>query len=449
MQSHVPTEERAAAAGIVDKLQSKGYAAYFAGGCVRDQMLGKIPIDYDIATDARPEQIKHLLPGAHGVGAHFGVMLVRTGGYTLEIATFRRDGNYSDGRRPEQVTFAAAEEDAQRRDFTINGLFYDPVEERIIDHVDGQTDLENGILRAIGNPEHRFKEDHLRLMRAVRFAAVLGFAVESDTWQAVCAQSSSLSRISIERVREEFSRIMISSGRVRGFDLLVESGLMDQIIPEIEALKGCEQPPAYHPEGDVFVHTRLMLSLLPEQTSLPLVLSVLLHDIAKPATRTWDDAAQRVRFNGHAERGAEMTEKILKRLKYPNDIIDATVAAVGNHMAFINVQDMRTSKLKRFIARQTFEDELALHRVDCLGSHGMLENYTFLQNKRDEFASEPLIPPRLITGNDLIALGWKPSPIFSKTLTQIQDLQLEGTFRTRDDAMQWLHENYPSECGPG
>lgn len=442
MERSPTTKERKVATDTVKTLQSNGFVAYFAGGCVRDQLLGKVPKDYDIATDAKPDQIKALFPGAHGVGAHFGVMLVKESGVTLEIATFRRDGQYSDGRRPEGVTFAAAKEDAQRRDFTINGLFYDPIADEIIDHVGGQSDLMNGILRAIGDPRLRFEEDHLRLMRAVRFGAVLGFEIDPTTWNSVCDQSHSIKRISIERVRDEFNRTMLSTGRVKGFDLFVASGLMMHILPEIDALKGCDQPPAYHPEGDVFVHTRLMLSLLPDKVSLPLVLSVLLHDIAKPATRTWDESAQRVRFNGHAEIGAKMTEEILKRLKYPNDVIEDTVIAVANHMTFMNVQDMRTSRLKRFIARPTFEDELALHRVDCLGSHGMLENYNFLQEKREEFANEPLIPPRLVTGSDLISMGWKPSPIFSKILTEIQDLQLEGVLTTQAEAVQWLKDHY-------
>jgi putative nucleotidyltransferase with HDIG domain len=448
MGANTTKDARTAATEIVQTLQANGHIAYFAGGCVRDQLLGGSPKDYDIATDARPERIKALFRGAHGVGAHFGVMLVKNGGHTIEIATFRRDGNYADGRRPDSVTFAAAEEDAHRRDFTINGVFYDPIADEIIDYVNGRADLENQILRAICIPSQRFEEDHLRLMRAVRFAAVLGFKIEPDTWSAVCTQSGSLGRISVERTRDEFSRIMVSPGRVRGFDLLVDSGLMNYIIPEIDALKGCDQPPAYHPEGDVFVHTRLMLSLLPENVSLPLVLSVLLHDIGKPATRTWDEADQRIRFNGHAELGAEMAETILRRLKYPNDIIEATVIGVANHMRFMNVQNMRVAKLKRFMARDTFADEMELHRVDCLGSHGMLDNYTFLQEQREAFASEPLIPPPLITGNDLIALGWKPSPRFAEILTEIQTHQLEGILTSRDEALSWIAQQSATGTPP-
>jgi putative nucleotidyltransferase with HDIG domain len=437
------TLPRMSAEQVVRALQNSGYTAYFAGGCVRDTMLGKEPKDYDVATSAQPEQLKELFPSSHGVGAHFGVVLVKLDGHTIEIATFRSDGEYTDGRRPQNVTFASPEEDAQRRDFTINGLFFDPVANHTIDYVGGGADLEAGVLRAIGDPQERFEEDHLRLMRAVRFAAGLGFDLDSATWNAVCDLAPAIEKISVERVRDEFSRILTTPTRVRGFDLLVDSGLMGSIMPEILNLKGCEQPPKFHPEGNVFVHTRLMLSLLPEEASLPLVLSVLLHDIGKPATYTWDEEAQRIRFNGHAELGAEMTEEILRRLKYPNDIINDTVFGVANHMRFMNVQDMRTSKLKRFMARETFDDEMELHRVDCLSSNGMLDNYHYIKEKREEFANEPLIPPRLVTGDDLIARQWKPGPVFKGILTEIQNLQLEGTLTSREQALDWLAAHYP------
>ena len=426
-------------------LRERGHEAYFAGGCVRDQLLGQEPKDYDIATDARPDQIVEIFPGAHGVGAHFGVVIVKDAGHMLEIATFREEGTYTDGRRPDEVSFSHAKADAQRRDFTINGLFYDPVEDSVLDFVGGQQDLKDGILRAIGVPQQRFEEDHLRLVRAVRFAARLDLEVEKQTWRAVCEQAHALGRISIERIRDEFSRILMCPSRVRGFDMLVDSGLMQEIVPEIYDLKGCEQPPVFHPEGDVFVHTRLMLSLLPEEVSLPLVLSVLLHDIGKPATYSFDEEAQRIRFNGHAELGADMTEQILRRLKFPNNVIEDAVIAVANHMRFMNVQEMRKSKLKRFMARDTFEDEMELHRVDCLGSNGMLDNYEFLNRKRDEFAAEPLIPQRLVTGDDLLARGWKAGPVFGRVLTEIQNLQLEGTLADRDSALRWLDDRYPLE----
>ncbi len=427
---------REAALEVVKKLVAAGHQALLAGGCVRDQLLGREPKDYDVATNARPEQVVKLFHGAPTVGAHFGVVIVRKADHQIEVATFRKDGSYSDGRHPDSVEFSSAEEDAQRRDFTVNGLLEDPLQGQIIDYVGGRADLEAKVLRAIGNPEERFMEDQLRLMRAVRFATVLGFDIEKETWAAVCRLSPRISSVSIERLREEFSKIMLHPARVRGFDLLVESGLMKELLPEILVLQGCDQPPQFHPEGDVYVHTRLMLSLLPEKVSLPLVLSVLFHDIAKPATRTIDDDG-RIRFNGHDQVGAEMTDGILKRLKYPNHIIEPAVEAVANHMKFIAVPQMRTATLKRFMARPGFEDEMALHRVDCLGCHGDLDTYDFVRARQAEFASEPLIPKPLINGRDLMALGWEASPMLGRALTEVQNLQLEGRLTTREEALEW------------
>ncbi|MFN0126849.1 MAG: CCA tRNA nucleotidyltransferase [Verrucomicrobiales bacterium] len=410
----------------------------FAGGCVRDLLRGVDPTDYDIATSAIPSQVQEIFPKSQAVGAHFGVVIVRAGGHHFEVATFREDGDYGDGRRPTSVRFTTAEQDAQRRDFTINGLFFDPVGSQVLDYVGGQADLSARIVRAIGDPSARFREDHLRLMRAVRFATVLDFQLEPATWAAVCADAPRLAHIAIERVRDEFVKTLMHPRRVRGFDLLCDSGLMAQILPEILALKGCEQPPEFHPEGDVFVHTRLMMSLLPPIVSTPLLLAVLLHDVAKPATRTWDEAAGRVRFNGHDKLGAVMTDDILRRLRFPNDIIAATTAMVANHMAFMNVQQLRPAKLRRFMARATFPDEIELHRVDCLGSNGLLDNLEFLQEKQREFANEPLIPPRLVDGNDLMALGVRKGPALGRLLEEIQTLQLEGRLHTKEDALDWV-----------
>lgn len=427
---------RDAAIYVIQKLVSAGYQALLAGGCVRDGLLGKTPKDYDVATNATPDRVVKLFPGAQTVGAHFGVVIVRHGGHHIEVATFRKDGSYSDGRRPDSVEFSSAEEDAQRRDFTVNGLFEDPLKGEIIDYVNGRADLQAKVLRAIGDPEARFMEDQLRLMRAVRFATVLGFEIEPQTWTAVCKLSPRLGSVSIERLRDEFSRIMLHPNRVRGFDLLVESGLMKEFLPEILVLQGCEQPPQFHPEGDVYVHTRLMLSLLPEEVSLPLVLSVLLHDIAKPATQTVDETG-RIRFNGHDQLGALMTADILKRLKYPNHVIEPAVEAVANHMVFKDVPKMRVSRLKRFMARPGFEDEMELHRVDCLGCHGYLDNYKLLREKQAEFASEPLIPPSLINGRDLMQHGIPSGPVIGRILTAVQNLQLEGTLTTHEEALAW------------
>lgn len=429
---------------IIKILTQAGHVALLAGGCVRDMLLGRDPKDYDVATSATPDEVVKLFPGARTVGAHFGVVVVRAGEHDfVEVATFRHDGSYSDGRRPDSVTFSTPEMDATRRDFTVNGLFFDPLADRVIDYVDGEKDLRAGLLRAIGVAAQRFEEDRLRLMRAVRFATVLGFEIEQATWKSLCDLAHRITAVSIERIRDEFIRIMLHENRVRGFDLLVESGLMSHILPEILVLQGCEQPPQFHPEGDVFVHTRLMLSKLPKKVSLPLVMSVLLHDIAKPATQTWDAASGRFRFNGHDKLGAEMTGEIMRRMKFPNDVIDPTVVAVEHHMMWMEVKRMRTATLKRFLSRPTIEDELALHRVDCLGSNGMLDNYDYVIAKREEFSRKPLVPAKLVNGSDLIQLGWHSGPAMGKILNAIQTLQLEGVLTSREEALDWVKEKAP------
>ncbi|MCX6856733.1 MAG: CCA tRNA nucleotidyltransferase [Verrucomicrobia bacterium] len=426
-----------AAIHIIQKLRSSGHEALLAGGCVRDRLLGRAPKDFDVATSATPQQVIALFPGALTVGAHFGVVIVRHEQEQIEVATFRTDGSYKDGRHPESVTFSTAKEDAQRRDFTVNGLFYDPIADQIIDYVGGQADMEKQVLRAIGEPSKRFEEDKLRLLRAVRFAATLGFEIDPLTWQAVCEHALAIQSVSAERIRDELIKIFMHPNRVRGFDLLVESGLMAQVLPEILVLKGVEQPPLWHPEGDVFIHTRLMLSLLPAEVSEPLVLSVLLHDIAKPATFTVDETG-RIRFNGHDKLGAEMAGVILRRLKFPNDVIEPTQVAVEHHMVFKDVKKMKKSTLKRMMARPTWSDELALHRVDCLGSNGLLDNYEFMQAKAEEFSHEPLIPQPLLNGRDLMALGWQAGKELGIVLTEVQNAQLEGLIATKDEALAWL-----------
>ena len=429
---------------VISKLQQSGYLAYFAGGCVRDLLRDQVPTDYDIATNALPEQVTSLFSKTRSVGAHFGVIIVISGEFAFEVATFRNDGSYGDGRRPESVEFTSPEEDVLRRDFTINGIFYDPIEGSTIDYVNGQDDIESGTVRAIGNPESRFREDHLRLLRAVRFAARFDYQIEENTWAAICSHAEEIKNISEERIRDELSKILTDPNRVRGFDLLVESGLMKAMIPEILDLKGCEQPPQFHPEGDVFVHTRLMLTLLKDDPSLSLVLSVLLHDIGKPSTYSYDEESERIRFNGHDRIGAEMASDILKRLKFPNKVIEEVTEMVANHMTFKDVQKMREAKLKRFMARPTFEDETELHRVDCLGSWGGLDNYDFLNQKRTEFDNEPIIPPPLLTGNDLIEIGWEPGPRLGEVLTKVQDMQLEKNLNSKEEALNWVNANYPS-----
>ena len=429
------------ARAIVQRLQDAGHIALYAGGCVRDRLMGVEPHDYDIATDARPEQVQALFRRTVAVGAHFGVIVVLDGSFEFQVATFRNDGQYIDGRRPETVSFSTPEQDAERRDFTVNGLFFDPLAGRLIDHVGGQRDLDARLLRAIGQPADRFREDRLRMMRAVRFATTLGFDIDGATWRAVCENAPHIHEVSAERIREELMKTLLAPRRVRGFDLLDESGLLREILPEIEALKGCEQPPQFHPEGDVFKHTRIMLGLLPAEVTGPLVLSVLFHDIGKPGTFSTDPDG-RIRFSGHDRLGAEMTEGVMARLRFSRAEIDATVEAVANHMVFKDVQQMRVAKLKRFLARPHMDDELELHRVDCTSSHGMLDNYEFLKTKREEFASEPLIPPPLVTGRDLIALGMKPGPRFSEILEAVESRQLEKTLTTREVALEWVRAEF-------
>lgn len=428
-----------AAREIAARLREQGHLAYFAGGCVRDLLRGELPKDIDIATDARPETVQKIFRRTYAVGAHFGVIVVLENDFQFEVATFRSDGAYLDGRRPVEVHFATAEEDAARRDFTINGMFFDPEKNEVIDFVDGRADLERRVIRAIGDPAQRFAEDRLRMLRAVRFATVLGFEIDAATWEAIVASAASITQISAERIRDELVKIFLSPNRVRGWDLLDRSGLMRAILPEMEEMKGCEQPPQFHPEGDVFKHTRIMLELLPENVSIPLVFSVLFHDVAKPSTAIVD-ADGRIRFNGHDRIGAEMTEQIMERLRFSRAEVDATVEAVRQHMVFKDVPHMRVAKLKRFMARPTFTDELELHRVDCASSHGMLDNYEFLLAKKEEFSNEPIIPPPLVRGDDLIAMGMKPGPKFGEVLEAVETRQLEGALKDREEALAWIKE---------
>jgi poly(A) polymerase len=430
-----------AARRIAARLRESGHVAYFAGGCVRDLVRGLAPKDFDVATDAPPEVVQKIFPHTYAVGAKFGVVVVVENGTNFEVATFRSDDAYVDGRRPVAVHFSSPEEDAKRRDFTINGMFLDPVANEVIDFVGGRADLEAKLVRAIGDPTQRFTEDRLRMLRAVRFATVLDYEIDNQTWDALVASAASINEISAERIREELVRIFLSPKRVRGWDLLDSSGLMRAILPEVDAMKGCLQPEQFHPEGDVFQHTRLMLSLLPEKVSGPLVCSVLFHDVAKPVTATVDETG-RIRFNEHDRIGAEMTEAIMGRLRFSRAEIDATVEMVRQHMVFKDVPKMRVAKLKRFMARPTFEDELELHRVDCASSHRMMDNYEFLLRKREEFANEPIIPPPLVRGDDLIALGLKPGPRFGEILEAAETRQLEGTLRNREEALEWLKREY-------
>jgi poly(A) polymerase len=419
---------------IVAQLQRAGYVAYFAGGCVRDQLLDIEAKDFDIATSATPEQVQQLFPRVTDLtGKSFGVVRVIVDEEFYEVATFRQDGPYKDGRHPESVRFATAEEDAQRRDFTINGLFYDPVAEKLIDYVGGEADLRAKIIRAIGNPADRFAEDQLRLLRAIRFATRLMFKIEPKTWEAICAGASSIRTISAERIRDEVNRIFIARKPELGLDLLDQSGLLKEILPDIAAMHGVEQPPQYHPEGDVYQHVRLMLTKI-EQPNLELALGVLLHDVGKKPTSKVDEN-ERIRFNEHESVGAEMTEHIMTDLRYDNKTIQTVRELVQHHMQFKDVPHMRPSTLKRMMARPTFPLELELHRIDCASSHGDLEHYVFLKDKLETMSAEEINPPTLISGRDLLAMGLPPGKTVGRILEAVRLAQLEGSVETRAAAL--------------
>ncbi|MEM9399690.1 MAG: CCA tRNA nucleotidyltransferase [Verrucomicrobiota bacterium] len=425
---------------IVQGLNDAGFITYFAGGSVRDVLLGRNCKDIDIATSATPDEVQKVFPRVTDIqGKSFGVVRVIENEYMFEVATFRTDGAYLDGRRPERVTFATPGEDAFRRDFTINGLFFDPLSNQVIDFVKGRDDLSAGIVRAIGNPQKRFKEDRLRLFRAIRFSSEFGFNIEQKTWEALCDMSEATLKpnhaaLAPERVRDELIKTFTGSGPVQALDQLDESGLLKLWLPEVAELKGVEQPPQFHPEGDVFVHTRLMLELMNETPGLNVVFGVLFHDIGKPPTKKIDQTG-RIRFNEHEIVGARMTEELMKRLRFSNDQIKAVCALVAGHMKFKDAPKMRLSTLKRFLAQPYFEDELELHRIDCLGSHADLGIYDFIKEKRNDFIHEEVVPPPLVTGKELIKLGMHSGPAMGKILRQLQDEQLEGLFKNKDDAL--------------
>jgi poly(A) polymerase len=465
---------RATAIEIVRRLQAAGFAAFWVGGCVRDFLLGREPQDYDIATDARPEQVERLFARTLAVGRKFGVMIVVEAKCPFQIATFRAEADYQDGRRPTKVVFSSAQADALRRDFTVNGLFYDPVAEKLHDWVSGERDLRARIVRTIGPPEERFAEDHLRLLRAVRFAAQLGFAIEPQTFAAVTMLAPKIKLISAERVRDELIKLFApplgvlpsggsrkpSSGppkggtpnhsqAARGLVLLRDAGLLEHILPELAATVACEQPPDFHPEGTVFEHIRLMLEKMATappslrgsfaaasaHASLPWV--VILHDIGKPPTAARDAATGRIHFYEHEKVGAAMAEKILTRLRFPKKQIAEIVACVRQHMQFKDVRQMRKATLRRLLLRETFPLELELHRLDCLGSHGDLELYDFLVAQAAELKKQPAIRPPLLTGKDLIKLGMKPGPALGALLHELREKQLQDELKTPRQARRW------------
>jgi poly(A) polymerase len=425
---------------IVRTLRQAGFKAYFAGGCVRDQVMGREPQDYDVATDARPEAVMRLFSKTIPAGVSFGVVIVLEGPYQFEVATFRSDGQYLDGRHPVEVHFSSEEEDAKRRDFTINGMFYDPIAGRIADYVGGQEDIKAGLIRCIGNPQERFSEDKLRLMRAVRFAAQFDYKIEEKTYQALLALADQIMVVSAERIRNELSKILTGLRPVQGLRLLRQTGLLNAILPEVAAMEGVQQPPEFHPEGDVWVHTLLMLEKMSPAPSFDFALSVLLHDVGKPPTFSIRD---RIRFDNHCQVGAEMAEQICTRLRLSRNQTEKVVELVREHLRFKDVRLMRESKLKRFLRGEHFMDHLELHRLDCLASHGDLSNWEFCRQKLEEMGPEEMRPERLVTGHDLIQMGYAPGPVFSEILTAVEDAQLEGKVKDQEAAFELIRKQFP------
>jgi poly(A) polymerase len=452
-------------ASIVKTLRQRGFQAYLVGGCVRDLLLGREPKDYDVATDATPQQVMGIFPETYGVGVQFGVVLVpapvraqdtdeadgASGGnlskrHAVEVATFRSDMGYSDGRHPDEVRFSRdPREDVARRDFTINGMLLDPLSGEtpgeVLDFVGGRKDLEAGTIRAIGDPERRFAEDKLRMLRAVRFAARFEYLIEPATFAAMRKLADQIQVVSRERVRDELTRMLTEGHGRRAFLLLDESGLLQQVLPEISDMKGVAQPPEFHPEGDVFVHTLLLLENLPQPCPLTLAWGALLHDVGKPAT--FRVAPDRIRFDNHVEVGVKMAEEICRRLRFSNDEAEQILALVDNHMRFGHVSRMKESTLKKFLRLPKFDEHLALHRADSLASHRNLSTYEFIQQKRAEIPEEKMRPTPLVTGDDLIAAGHLPGPRFREILTAVEDAQLEGRLPSREAALEFVRREFP------
>ena len=430
---------RELAVKIVQTLKDAGYQAVFAGGCVRDQLLGIEPNDYDIATSATPDVVESLFPDTIPLGKAFGVIVVLMEGIEFEIATFRNDGNYTDGRRPDEVKFASMQEDAYRRDLTINGMFYDPVEDKIYDFVEGQEDLKKRSIRLIGNAQDRINEDKLRMLRVLRFAIRFDFSIHLSTYVTVSGMSAEITQVSAERISDEFLKILRTRKYRKALGLLFEAKFLERFLPEVAALRGVEQPKDYHPEGDVYEHTIKALEALPNDASDELVMATLLHDIGKPPTQTFED---RIRFNEHDSVGARLAQARLKKMKFSTEFIDHVVAMIANHMKFQHVKKMRMSTLKRFMRLPKFEEHLALHKADCISSHGHTDNYEFVLAKTNEFVPEQIRPTPLATGHDLIQMGLKPGPIFKRWLDEVEDKQLEGEITTREEALALLKKKF-------
>lgn len=433
---------RSAALQIVQTLQDAGHSAFWVGGCVRDFLLSREPIDFDVVTSALPDEIEKLFPRTIPVGRKFGVIIVLEAGHEFQVATFRAEADYRDGRHPEQVTFGDAMADARRRDFTVNGLFYDPVRGQLHDWVGGKADLDAKVIRTIGAPSERFAEDHLRLLRAIRFAAQLNFEIERETFKALQQSAAKIVSISAERIRDELIKLFSPPHAARGLDLLRDSGLMEHVFPELAPTINCEQSPDFHPEGSVYNHIRLMLKKMPVDADPLLPWAVLLHDIAKPLTASGDPKTGSIHFYEHERIGEEMAETILARLRFPRKQIEAVAKAVRCHMQFKDAPQMRKATLRRLLMRETFPLEMELHRLDCLGSHQRLDIYDFLLEQARALEKQPEIVPSLITGNDLIALGFAPGPQIGSLLAEIREKQLQDELTSRDQALEWVKANH-------
>lgn len=470
---------RSYAISLVETLRTRGHQAYLVGGCVRDLLLGRQPADYDISTDATPDEVMRIFPETYAVGVQFGVVLVpipkdqqRRGSSkddqppnrlykepgsaeeellvsghqhksSIEVATFRSDIGYSDGRHPDQVRFSQhAKEDVERRDFTINGLLLDPITNQVLDFVGGQRDLEQKTICAIGDPKLRFVEDKLRMLRAVRFAARFDYTIEPGTFSAIQELAGEIRQVSRERVREELTRMLIEGHARRACQLLDESGLLHEVLPEVAAMKGVEQPPEFHPEGDVFTHTLLLLENLPHPCSVTLAWGALLHDVGKPPT--FRRAPDRIRFDDHVSVGVKMAEAICRRLRFSNEDMEQILALVDNHMRFGDVERMKPSTFKKFIRLPRFNEHLELHRLDCESSHRNLRLYDFTRNKIAELPPEAVRPAPLLSGDDLIAAGYTPGPLYKQILGAVEDAQLEGQLRTKSEALQFIRQHFPA-----
>ncbi len=446
--SHNPNvTPRELANSICETLRRNGHQALLVGGCVRDLLLGRQPADYDVATDASPERVMELFPKSVPVGAQFGVVLIPREKWKVEVATFRSDVGYSDGRHPDSVVYTrTAQEDVQRRDFTINGLLMRHDTREVLDYVGGQADLKAGIIRAIGDSARRFAEDKLRMMRAVRFAARFGFHIETATFEAVRSRAQEIRQVSAERLRDELTKLLTEGAARRGFELLDEAGLLQQVLPEIAAMKGVEQPPQFHPEGDVWIHTRMMIEKLPAGAPPTLAWGVLLHDVGKPPTfKSAAETGDRIRFDGHVGVGVKMAEEICRRLRFSNEDTEQILALIENHMRFADATQMRTSTLKRFARLCRFEEHLELHRIDCLSSNGRLEAYDYVRRFFSETPSEQVRPQRLLTGEDLKTMGYQPGPAFTEMLQAVEDAQLEGQLKTRDEAIDFVRKTFRTQ----